>query len=173
MLTNYTLGLCLGFLVLIALVGCSAISKKPNQKISLNTKNLESSLSRLVEDERMNKIAEAYSLDAQDHAKKYFSITLDFSDNSIKLVENILDHLHKTSMKEKPTDEREWEFAKVYGCYLGEVFRHNHGAGWLEDGTMKLGDGYVWPIARAHKRITNGEEDNAWHYLQILTKEKQ
>ena len=81
--------------------------------------------------------AEIYALSAIDFAKDHYNITLDFSDDSIKKVEEILDHLHKSSLTEKPTDEKKWKMAKVFGSYIGEVFRRNHGAKW---GLMQYGD---------------------------------
>lgn len=89
-------------------------------------------------DPKIQRIAEAYALDARDFAERAFHITLDWSDASVEKVEVILDDLHrqKQVMKPPPTEEQVVNFAKMLGSYIGEVFRRNHGAEW---GMVTLG----------------------------------
>ena len=128
----------------------------------------------------IQKIAEAYALDARDFAERAFHITLDWSDASVRQVEAILDDLYrqKQVMKPPPTDEQVLMFAKMLGSYVGEVFRRNHGAEW---GMVKFGGDSIpglraaggtehlfWPMGKVKKRLENGPEDNVWHYYQDL-----
>ena len=131
-------------------------------------------------DTKIERIAEAYALDAVDVAQKRFGVRLDFSDASIKEVESILKRLHETISQAKPTEAQVLLFAKIFGSYVGEVFRRNHGAQW---GIVSLGDrtfpgmqaehtkAAFWPWGRIQSRLTNGPEDNVWHYFQALTAE--
>lgn len=55
-----------------------------------------------------------YALDAVDTAKHIYKVNLDFSEDSIKEVEKILDKLNKTLEQSKPSDDVILTFAKVF-----------------------------------------------------------
>jgi hypothetical protein len=124
-------------------------------------------------DDKIRQVAEAYAADAVDLARETFGLTLDWSDDSVRKIEAILDRLHAEMPKAKPTEEQLLQFAKILGSYVGEVFRRNHGATW---GMVTLGgDSFpgmraertraeFWPWGKAVNRLRNGPEDNVWHY---------
>lgn len=125
--------------------------------------------------QRMN---EAYALDAVDAARANFGVELDWSDESIGAVEEMLGELHE-QIASAPSDDAIWSFAKAFGSYTGEVYRRNHGATW---GIVVLdGDRFpgmqaagscqlFWPWGKAHNRLVNGPEDNVLHYYQVLVR---
>jgi len=129
-------------------------------------------------DPRYLQIAEAYSLDCIDFVKKHCGQTLDWSDESIRHVETALELCCKEMPAVKPSEEQIYTHAKMFGSYVGETFRKNHGATWgivTIDGDsfpgMKSHKGEAfWPWGRAQKRLKNGAEDNIWHYYQWLVK---
>ncbi len=133
-----------------------------------------------TEDKGVQQVAEAYAADAIAFAKGVFKIELDWSDESIEIVEEILDVLHQDARKNSPPEDRIMGFAKGLGSYVGEVFRRNHGARW---GFVNLGDdsfpglqaekteGLFWPWGKARNRIVNGEEDNVLLYYNSLVRE--
>ena len=129
-------------------------------------------------DSRIQKVAEAYSLDAVDFSAKKFGIKLDWSDASIADVEKALAQMSSwyVSTNPKPTDEQVMAFAKAYGSYVGEVYRRNHGGEW---GMVTLGvsrfpglrttsGSSFWPWGRVFNRITKGAEDNIADYYAAL-----
>lgn len=127
------------------------------------------------EDGRFGEIAGAYALDAVDHAARYGK--LDFSDESVAVVERVLGLLSATEGLEKPGDETVLLMCKMYGCYVGEVYRRNHGGIWglcpsapgnSPTPAMKAprSGTICWPLARVHKRIKEGPEANVEHYYQ-------
>jgi len=128
-------------------------------------------------DANVNKVAEAYSLDAIEIASRNFSVNLDWSEASIELVEQMLNTLHEQMSNAKPDEETIWTFAKALGSYVGEVYRKHHGGEW---GIVQLGvDQFpgmqadkgveFWPWGRAYQRLVKGPEDNIWHYYLRLT----
>jgi hypothetical protein len=130
-------------------------------------------------DDKIREIAEACSLDAVDHANNA-GIQLDWSDQSIEKVEEILRMLHQEMTAAKPSTEQVRTFAQMYGSYTGEVFRKNHGGTWgmvTIDGNrfpgMEATNTTVsfWPWGRVQNRILNGPEDNVWHYYQALLRQ--
>jgi hypothetical protein len=130
-----------------------------------------------TKDDKIQEIAEEYSLDAIDFARNHFNIKLDWSDGSVAHIESMLGTFHDQILQAKPSEEQIFEFAKMFGSYIGEVFRRNHEATW---GVVHIdGDsfpgleangsaGLFWPWGRAQNRITKGSADNVWHYYQIL-----
>lgn len=128
-------------------------------------------------DDQIQKIAEAYALDACDFLRDHFHITLDWSDASIQHIEKALDTFHIQAKRDKPSDKQVMGFAKMFGSYIGEVFRRNHGATW---GMVDLnGERFpglealstattFWPWGRAFNRIRDGAENNVWHYYNNL-----
>jgi hypothetical protein len=127
-------------------------------------------------DPDVQKVAEAYSLDAVDMARQAFDKKLDWTDKSVSTVEDILDAMYKIRAKEKPSDEDVWTFAKMYGSYVGEAYRRNHGATWgivtfsgdSFPGMQTKGCVLFWPWGKVGNRLDNGPEDNVWHYYQAL-----
>lgn len=128
-------------------------------------------------DDSIAAIAAAYCLDCIDVARANFEIELDGSEASIELVEQMLAQLHEQLPQAQPSPEQIGAFAKMFGSYVGEVYRIRHGATW---GIARLGaeefpamraaaDGMqFWPWERAYKRITEGAESNIWLYYVAL-----
>lgn len=131
-----------------------------------------------ISDSSVQKIAEAYALDAVDYSKKQFGITLDWTDSSIANVEKalVLMRASYVNANPKPTEEQVMSFAKGFGSYIGEVYRRNHGAEW---GMINLGDqkfpglktklGTIfWPWGRVSNRIMQDEANNVTDYYKVL-----
>ena len=130
-------------------------------------------------DERIGERAASYADRAVEFARDRLGIIFDWSDESVGLIEDILGRLHEDIEKAKPTEGEILQFAKVFGSYMGEVFRKNHGALWgiitlkgrrifglqVPDSQMRL-----WPWLLAQNRIVNGPEDNInYSYKMVIT----
>jgi hypothetical protein len=132
-------------------------------------------MSNFEADPEIQKIAEAYALRMIDYAKDTHGIKLDWTDNSIRVVERIAGAFHDEYKKNPPSSEEIAPFYKGIGSYIGEVFRRNHGADWgwvtLEGerfpGMQSKPGSLFWPWGKALNRIVNGPEDNLWHYYQF------
>jgi hypothetical protein len=127
-------------------------------------------------DPQVAEVAEASSLDAVDLAARSFGITLNWSDESVRQVEEMLGRLHDEMAQAQPPEEAIWTFAKAFGSYVGEVLRRHHGGEWgmvrmgeeSFPGVQQPGGRLCWPWGRAYKRIVEGPESNMWHYYQLL-----
>jgi hypothetical protein len=78
-------------------------------------------------DPRVTEIAEAYALDAVDLASRNFGVILDWSENSVQQVEEMLGRLHDEMAHAQPPPDVVQTFAKAFGSYVGEVLRRHHG----------------------------------------------
>lgn len=132
----------------------------------------------------------AYAEDAVDHANQKFGIKLDYSAESIRQVEEILDRLHRAIprgllriVRRRPSDEILDTMCKMYGGYIGEVFRRSFGGTWeLPTDTMGAGtvitfnttDGSrFFPPSKVWKRLNDGEGDSVWFYFQVLSRDSR
>ena len=135
-----------------------------------------------TKDANIQKMAEAYSLDACDFVRDNFHTNLDWSDTSIQQVESVLETFRSQIASAKPTEEQITQFSKMFGSYIGEVYRKNHGAAW---GMVNMNgesfpglkadlDGTLfWPWGRTRNRLVDGAENNVWHYYSQLPKKEK
>jgi hypothetical protein len=133
----------------------------------------------------VNDMMVAYAQDGVDYAKQRFGITLDYSEPSVQLVEEVLGKMHQTIpksgiaklFKKTPPKETVDQLSKMLGGYVGEVMRRHWGGEWKLESAAFPGQqvvtlhvansGDVWPHFKAGKRLLNGAEDNIWHYFQV------
>jgi hypothetical protein len=106
------------------------------------------------------------------------SSKLDWTDESVRLVEEILEKLRASMPTPKPPDDMIWNFAKGFGSYVGEVFRKNHGGEWgmvthdgqTFPGIRWKGNVLFWPWGRVHQRLVVGAESNVFdHYRSMVS----
>lgn len=129
-------------------------------------------------------VMQVYAQEAVDVAREQFQMTLDFSENSLEKVEEILAYLHNSLPKgifgklsgRRPSQDEIWQMAKVWGGYVGEVIRWHWGGEWITETaahpgtviTLRVFGTDIFPPAKVYKRLVNGPEDNIWHYYRVL-----
>lgn len=130
---------------------------------------------------KIQEAATAYSLDCVDWVKSTFNVELDWSDSSVERIEALLNNLSQAAQSPNPPPpERIRDFTYIFGFYIGEVYRKNHGGVEWGDviingdkyvGLAKTdsGEPFIWPTVKVHKRIALGEEENIWQYYQAIT----
>ena len=103
--------------------------------------------------------------------KRDRGIDLDYSLESVRIVEEELDRISKDVDKTNPK-RGTFGIALGYGAYIGEVFRRRNGGAWnVDDPTGGAGsyplttttNGIIFPVGWCWKRLINGEEDNVFH----------
>lgn len=167
-----------GWLVAILVLGPLATIPYYFVLYNINTPRVNDS--GFLLDNNVRKIAEGYTLDCIDFVKNSFDIELDGSDASVLELEPILGELSIDVKAGKVDADRIESLTKMFGYYIGETFRKNHGDvdwGWITiDGEQMQGMGntdssYVrfFPVARVTNRIHLGEENNVAHYYLHLT----
>ncbi len=93
---------------------------------------------------------------------------LDFEPNSVSVLEQMVEDLWGTQGPERPD-----VVAAVIGSYLGEVVRRHIGGDWAWNAEYQTpglvrGEKWVFPLARAQKRLVDGRGDNlAVFYVAI------
>lgn len=110
-------------------------------------------------------VIEKHSDTAVEYAKS-FEKDFDYSKDSIKDLEEILDYYSNDIRKSNPTDDEIWSMAVIFGSYLGETMLKNglseKGFHWGTDNTsdiplLMFDSKYITPIDRVCKRLVYGD----------------
>ncbi|WP_222708603.1 hypothetical protein [Paenibacillus sp. N3.4] len=122
----------------------------------------------------------AYSEDAVELAGK-MGLQLDFSEESLKIIDEILERYHqgipkgiKKIFSKGPSEDQIIQMSKIWGGYVGEVFRRNLGGYWemskkIDNAiVLRINSTELFPPAKVNKRIVNGKEDGIYFYYQVL-----
>jgi hypothetical protein len=129
--------------------------------------------------EQMRALAE----NAVTLARNQHQTSLDFSEDSLQLVEDILSKLSRDIpktlfgrlLKRGPTQNQIEAICQLMGAYIGEVIRRKWDGTWRMDSTfgtplpaLSVLGGDIYPANKVWKRLVDGEGDNVWAYYQML-----
>ncbi|MDA0821305.1 MAG: hypothetical protein O3C28_02645 [Proteobacteria bacterium] len=128
-------------------------------------------------DEELDTNARKWAEEFVVFAGKQYSVNLDWSHTSIKYLDDILDDLHATFVRENPPEEQLIPVARAVGSYVAEVSRILNGGSW---GWVEMPDGSFpgvetpngtrfLPFAKVLDRIKSGEDPDIWEYYQMLS----
>jgi hypothetical protein len=118
----------------------------------------------------------AYAQQAVSSAYE-FNAQLDYGENSLMEVENILARLSREMPASKPTDDEVSEICKIWGSYLGEVVRRRFGGEWSIETypgkqfatlTLSVGGNKLFPSMKIHRRLTASEGENVWSFYRMV-----
>jgi hypothetical protein len=106
-------------------------------------------------------------------ARDQYSVALDYSPPSVRLVESILTRIHDASLRRQLDDAKLTDEARLWGAYVGAVLLRIRTGAWVfsddEDPFVELKAGsIVFPIDWCAKRLRNGPEDDVWLRFQVL-----
>ena len=125
----------------------------------------------------------AYAQDAVEAARINFKVELDYSLNSIRSLDQILEIQHRDIplgwrklISRGPNKATLQTFANIWGGYLGEVLRQRWSGEWLipGDGPFKgaislvIAGMTLSPTSRAYRRLIHGDEDSLWSYVAFV-----
>jgi len=124
-----------------------------------------------------------YAQDAVNTARDKFKIDLDYTLESVDLLDVILESQFAATptgwqllYRRRPSKRKLRMLSKMWGGYLGEVLRRQWGGEWLspKDGPFKGGltllvqGTMLSPVAHAHKQLVNGSEASVAAYVASL-----
>ena len=116
---------------------------------------------------------EVFAIDAVHAARSSHGFDLDYSSDSLRDLDQILERAHKTL---RMPEDMFFAFPDMWGGYLGEVIRRKWGGQWLipSDGPFKdqislaVRGETISPPMQVLRRVTNGDEANLPSYLAAL-----
>jgi hypothetical protein len=115
---------------------------------------------------------EGYAQAAVELAREEFERELDFTADSIDLLDDIL-----VVVSESPEKDLDFE-VRLWGSYLGEVLRRRYAGGWemtqYPGGTVAVPavdvrGSRLFPLMKVYRRLTAGEEEDLRSFYTMVT----
>jgi len=116
-------------------------------------------------------------------AARQLEIELDYSEESLKQVENILERLPLpgaaagAAASVPPADADTEDLCKMWGGYLGEVVRRRWGGEWVLETypggnvltvALSTPGGTVFPSLKIYRRLSQGAAENVWSFYCMM-----
>jgi hypothetical protein len=127
----------------------------------------------------LSEIMQSYAEQAVAAARAQ-QIELDYSEESLKQVENILERLDapldRGAPDASPPEDAE-ELCKMWGGYLGEVVRRRWGGEWVLETypggnvltvALSTPGGTVFPSLKIYRRLSQGAGENVWSFYCMM-----
>ena len=133
----------------------------------------------------LSEVMQSYAEQAVAAAAREHQIELDYSEESLKQVENILERLHQpvpgvapgAAAGPAPTDSATEDLCKMWGGYLGEVVRRRWGGEWVLETypggnvltvALSTPGGTVFPSLKIYRRLSQGGAENVWSFYCMM-----
>jgi len=129
----------------------------------------------------LSEIMQSYAEQAVAAAREQ-QIQLDYSEESLKQVENILERLDAPisgggRASAAPADADTEDLCKMWGGYLGEVVRRRWGGEWVLETypggnvltvALSVPGGTVFPSMKIYRRLSQGAAENVWSFYCMM-----
>ena len=122
--------------------------------------------------------AAKFAEDIVDSAEQISGVHLDFSVDSLTVVDNIIEGLRHDGCKADEIAEVLFSF----GCYVGEVFVRHAGGQWRNTAETSVADligfplviergseNFCNPIGKVFKRMQNGADDSLPFFYEVFS----
>jgi hypothetical protein len=115
---------------------------------------------------------EGYAQGAVEAAKKDYRKALDFSAESVDILDEIL-----VMVSESPDHDVDYE-VRLWGAYLGEIIRQRYAGGWemtqYPGGTtavpaVDVRGSRLFPLMKVYRRLTMGDEEDLRSFYAMVT----
>ena len=115
---------------------------------------------------------EGYAQAAVDAARTDYRHTLDYTADSVDVLDEIL-----VLVGESPDHDVDFE-VRLWGSYLGEVIRRRYAGGWemtqYPGGTVavpaiEVRGSRLFPLMKVYRRLTMGEEEDLRSFYTMVT----
>ena len=115
---------------------------------------------------------ESYARAATEQARREFQRDLDFSADSIDVLDEVL-----VLVSESPELDLDFE-VRLWGSYLGEVLRRRYAGGWemtqypggaVAVPAVDVRGSRLFPLLKVYRRLTSGEEDDLRAFYAMVT----
>ena len=115
---------------------------------------------------------EGYAQGAVETAKKDYRKALDYSAESVDILDEIL-----VMVGESPDHDVDYE-VRLWGSYLGEIIRQRYAGGWemtqYPGGTtavpaVDVRGSRLFPLLKVYRRLTMGEEEDLRSFYAMVT----
>jgi hypothetical protein len=154
---------------------CCALGNCQNPAVGRLLWSVASELRRRLEATEfpdLGAMMEGYAQAAARHAQDEFRRTLDFSSESIDILDEVL-----VLVGESPEVDLDFE-VRLWGSYLGEVLRRRYAGSWemtqypggaVAVPAVDVRGSRLFPLLKVYRRLTAGEEDDLRAFFAMVT----
>ncbi len=136
-----------------------------------------------MENDKLAQAMKSLAENAAILAREQYGLEFDYSEDSLKLVEQIISKMSKDIPKtwlgrflgRGPSKKQIASICKLMGAYIGEVLSRKWNVTWQIDATfgsplpaIPINDGVIYPTNKVYKRLVGGESENIWTYYEML-----
>ncbi|HEX3044972.1 MAG TPA: hypothetical protein VHY08_09455, partial [Bacillota bacterium] len=93
-----------------------------------------------MQDQKLHEDMQLLARKVVEQAKECFDVTLDYSEESLVDMNQILSYLYEANVIEPLPENDRARTTMIFGAYLGEVFRRNIGGDWVKEWHPKIGE---------------------------------
>ena len=139
---------------------------------------------RAMTEPTITTMMDEFAQDALSFAQHQYQTKLDYSDESIRAIEEILNNLYGELprnesgeiSKEASVQQTVEAICNMFGGYLVEVIRRQFGGKWKIETklterpmvSLQVKGTYIFPPAKIYKRLAEGSGDDVWFYYQVV-----
>ena len=128
----------------------------------------------------LSEIMQSFAEQAVAAAAREHQIELDYSEESLKQVENILERLDAPlpgGASAAPSGVATEDLCKMWGGYLGEVVRRRWGGEWVLETypggnvltvALSVPGGTVFPSMKIYRRLSQGAGESVWTFYCMM-----
>lgn len=111
---------------------------------------------------------------AVETAQSEFSVTLDYTRDSVKLVDDVILMFVEKFQDKALEDTAVFTICNIYGAYLGEVFKKQVGGAWRYDDSnpdapyvlLDVGDNSYAFAGICYERLVNDSQISVYNYFE-------
>lgn len=111
---------------------------------------------------------------AVETAQSEFSVTLDYTRDSVKLVDDVILMFVEKFQDRALEDTAVFTICNIYGAYLGEVFKKQVGGAWRYDDSnpdapyvlLDVGDNSYAFAGICYERLVNDSQISVYNYFE-------
>ncbi len=111
---------------------------------------------------------------AVETAQSEFSVTLDYTRDSVKLVDDVILMFVEKFQDKALEDTAVFTICNIYGAYLGEVFKKQVGGTWRYDDSnpdapyvlLDVGDNSYAFAGICYERLVNDSQISVYNYFE-------
>lgn len=130
-------------------------------------------------DDQLQANARKWATEFVQFAEATYDIELNFSLQSIKFLDEMVDDLHATFVEESPSEEEVFPLARALGSYIAEVYRIFNGGKWgwfIREGEAFPGvettrGSQLFPVEKVFDRIKTHRDPDIWEYYLLMTQQ--
>lgn len=127
-----------------------------------------------MQQQELDNLMQASAADAVNYAAEEYKLALDYSIDSLQLIDVMLADLHSKEQQQRHSAEVVFTLCNIMGAYIGELFIANVGGNWQHDKSdseapfvyIRLNEKEFPFSSVCYHKITRDNSISLYHYVK-------